>query len=619
MIVLNRLNITGEIDSNTPQCVLEEICSASCIKFNDFKIHKVINKIHSYPGETISEKYEILDLRKIARFVNLEHTQWKKTTLLKAYDFLTSFEYDDFCKIERTNFDFGSQTSFSPLSLNACVLYKICKIHELNLNFDTTINEMASMVKLFFSMKSNHLITTTMKLSIFDALKFSSKPQDLINMLYMMDPTFSSDMIPIFPVYPTSDFHNNVSFDDYFLIAENIQEIQEIQEQREPKDHLEAIVMAAIYHKIDISKCRNPEKEYYILCKDIYFPYDADLKRRLSRSRFHPDLLENPYLNVKFNPNFPPNMYSIEDLIKLCQDEGLQTDDPYNNLQMSYLTETFIHGKQGNIVNSETTFLEEVEDLNFDEVVVFGTRCKNSSVRAFTYGELSDTFSNYKRFTNPSTRELFTKENIDKLLILTQKERRPTESEAIYQERIDLGGEIERIQIYENSNNRYVEDFLSRYNNASDVEKEKVEHILTCLLHCAMYMRNWDGVGNFPLTSAQTNYDVEKQIIIDDRVTQSLITFEKACHELGNFGTYILKLPLMQYNYELNTFVTVNDEQEGLTIRERISIVRGGENQTGISSCIRLSSNRFCATAYFYMVLIGFNLPFNITEVSYIF
>lgn len=612
MIVLNRLDITGDIDSNTPECVLEEICLASCIKYSKSKIYKTINKIHSYSGETISENYEIIDLRKIARFVNLEHTQWKKATLLKAYNFLISFKYDDFCKIERIDFDFGAQTSFSPMSLNACVLYKICKIHGLNLSFNTTINEMASMVKLFFSMKSNHLITTTMKLSIFDALKFSAKPRDLINILYMMDPTFSSDMIPIFSNYSNPDFYNEATFDDYCLVLENL-------EGKTPRDHLEAVVMAAINYKIDISKCKNPEKEYYILSKDVYFPFDTDLKRRLSRCRIHPELLENPHLNVNFNPNFPPDMYSSNDLIKLCREEGIETDDPYNNLQMAYLTETFIHGKQGIIINSETTFMEEIEDLEFDEVVIFGTRSENSLVRAFTYGELCDTFANYKRFTNPSNNELFSKENINKLLLLTQKERRPTESEVIYQERVDLAGEIERIRIYENSNNRYVEDFLSRYNNSKNVEKEKVEHILTCLLHCAMYMRNWDGVGNFPLTSAETNYDIEKQIVIDDRVTQSLITFEKACHELGNFGMYILKLPLMQYNYESNTFVTVNDDQEGLTIRDRIRIVRGGENQTGISSCIRLSSNRFCATAYFYMVLIGFNLPFNISEVSYIF
>ena len=183
---------------------------------------------------------------------------WKKSNLLKAYDFLINFTNDDFCRKERTSFDYGPQTSFSPFSLNACDLYKICKVNGLLVNSETTINEMASMIKLFFSMNTNHLITTTMKMSIFDALRFSSDSKDLINMLYMMDPTFSSDMIPIFPNYEQSNFVNNLTFDDYSLTAE---EILNLEEPREPYDHLEAIVMAAIYHKMDISQCENPKKE----------------------------------------------------------------------------------------------------------------------------------------------------------------------------------------------------------------------------------------------------------------------------------------------------------------------------------------------------------------------
>ena len=74
----------------------------------------------------------------------------------------------------------------------------------------------------------------------------------------------------------------------------------------------------------------------------------------------------------------------------------------------------------------------------------------------------------------------------------------------------------------------------------------------------------------------------------------------------------------MQYHSESHSFVTSNDESEGLTISDRINIVRGGENE-GMNSCIRLSSNKFCATSYFYMVLLGFRLPFSMEEVSTIF
>ena len=136
-----------------------------------------------------------------------------------------------------------------------------------------------------------------------------------------------------------------------------------------------------------------------------------------------------------------------------------------------------------------------------------------------------------------------------------------------------------------------------------------------------MYMRNWDGEGDYPLTSEATNFNKEEQIIVDDRVTQSLIRFEKSleCLQIyDKLGDFIQNLPLMQYHSESNTFVTCNDFAEGLTIKDRIDIIREGEN-AGLNSCIRLSSNKLAATSYYYMVLLGFRLPFSISEVSHIF
>jgi len=131
-------------------------------------------------------------------------------------------------------------------------------------------------------------------------------------------------------------------------------------------------------------------------------------------------------------------------------------------------------------------------------------------------------------------------------------------------------------------------------------------------------MRNCDRVSDNPLNSEDTNFSEENQILVDHRVTQSLIVFEESLKSLGRLGDYILNLPLMQYHKESGGFITSNDPSEGLTIKERIDIVRGGENSS-INSCIRMSSNKFCATSFYYMVLIGFRMPFNISEVSQIF
>ena len=240
----------------------------------------------------------------------------------------------------------------------------------------------------------------------------------------------------------------------------------------------------------------------------------------------------------------------------------------------------------------------------------------------FTYAELKDTFSSYKRFSNPISNELFDENVINKLYYLSSIKKRIYESEECYQERVNLGKEIDRVRFYISTNNGYLEELIQRYENCSHEYKEDVEKTLISILHSSMYMRNWDGIGNFPLSSEQTNYDYDKQIEIDHRVTQSLFEIEKNCEEINHIkklGNFILNLPLMEYHHISNTFITVNDRAEGLTIKDRIAIIRKGENNNGIASCIRVSSNKICATAYFYMNQIGMRIPFNISEVSNIY
>lgn len=176
--MLNRLNITGNIDSSTPKCVLEEICKCSSIKFkreNETSeyICKTIYKIYSYPGTRITNDFERDDLRLIARFVNPDHKGWKKESLLKAYNFLISFD-----EPMNDNFIIGQQTPEFPESLNACVLYKLCKKYSLNVDFKTSIDNMAIMIKLYHSTQIHDL-----KINIHNFLKYYSKPSDIVNIM----------------------------------------------------------------------------------------------------------------------------------------------------------------------------------------------------------------------------------------------------------------------------------------------------------------------------------------------------------------------------------------------------------------------------------------------------
>lgn len=598
---LNRLNITGEINSNTPKVVLDEIANTLAIR-NEHNVNRLILKINkSYNKNKIREEYEnhIPSLRLIATYVNCFHKSWKRSELIKAFNFLKSFEYNN--NYNNKDFTYGQQTPENIENLNACVLYRLCKNNFIKTNLDTTMEQMTKSLKLYFCLNENDV-----KMNIYDYLRFECSSSDLVNItnLIHLDIPLSKNIKKV--------DKNKYQYEDYEKCSEEI--LRNDDENITPKDNLEAIVMAALYFKIDIRICENPLYEYELLLKSPYFPYDKKIKEKIKESYQHPDSLQNPYINENFKPDFPSNMYSNRDLIHLCGKEGMFIYDEthYSALQMSHLTEIFIHGRQGKIVNTENTFLEKIEDLEYDNILVYGVRNENK-FRAFTYGELCDTFSNYKRFVNPNTNELFSEELIDKLYLLTQKDKRKTEREETYKERLELGEEIERIKIYISNKSKTVEQFITLYEKLKEEDQEKVEKCLNALLNLAMYMRNWDGIGDYPLGVNSTNFSEDKQIIVDDRVTQGLIDFEELVKD--NLGKIILNLPLMQYHKESNTFVTSNDPSEGLTIKDRINIVRGGENNDNMSSCIRMSSNKFCATSYYYMVLIGFRIPFNISEV----
>ena len=616
---INRLKIVREVNGHTPRIVLEEICLCSGIKFGEESVEKTLNKIRKYSCQTIAKEYENdkESLRIIARYVNPNCKNWKKLSLLKSFLFLQSFE-DENLVYEDSLFSSGLQTPENTKCLNACILYKLCKKFSINVNYNTTLLQMESSIKLYLQLKSPS-IKSSIKEKIYDEIRFYSNNTELVNLINIIDKPIS---IQNKDKCDKKKVKKGVySYEDYSKCADKISNSSQII----PKNALEAIVCAALFYKIDITCCEDPFTEYNLMKKNPYFPNDSNLLERMREVNIHPDSLLNPYLNSFFNPNLPENMYATRDLISLFSEEVVSLEDNnneeyYTSLQLAYLTETFIHGRQGVIANESNTFLEKIEEKEYDEIVVFGIRNPTSRMRAYTYAELTDTFSNYKRFSDPITNEIFSDTCIEKLYRLTQKEKRKTETEEIYAARLELGEEIERIKIYINSKNEYVEQFLEKYDFLDNTGKEKVENALNNLLKCAMYMRNWDGISDYPLKSEQTNFEADKQIVVDANVTASLIAFEESVSLLKeyNLDKFILNLPLMQYQKEANTFVTSNDESEGLTIQDRIKIVRGGEFET-MNSCIRLTSNKFCATAYFYMILIGFRIPFSISEVSQIF
>lgn len=55
---------------------------------------------------------------------------------------------------------------------------------------------------------------------------------------------------------------------------------------------------------------------------------------------------------------------------------------------------------------------------------------------------------------------------------------------------------------------------------------------------------------------------------------------------------------------------------EGLTIGERLRIVKLGDDHSDVSSCMRMSSKWICSTAYKMLVVFGVDPGFDIKKLT---
>ena len=182
---LSRLLITGDINENTPLCVLIEIAEAHGISYDQNDIedeifaHYLIHAICKTTIISIKSPMNPEDLKYVARFVN-KNTSWSKNKLMESYIFLKKFMEgsSDTIKFEiPSDFKFGLQTPETPNSLNACVLCKICYNNKINLYRKTKIEQMANVVKLFH---------VDMKNLISKSVDFIEKSADRIDLLNLL-------------------------------------------------------------------------------------------------------------------------------------------------------------------------------------------------------------------------------------------------------------------------------------------------------------------------------------------------------------------------------------------------------------------------------------------------
>ena len=621
---LSRLTITGHVYEHTPMCVLMEIADSHGIKYEqkDYEkpnfAHHLLASIHQTPVPSIStgDIKEMAQWQFVARFVN-KHSQWLQGKLTIAYNFLVEFmnNEDPLIKIPH-DFVIGLQTPDNPYAINACILYKTCIHYRLNVNSRTTINQMAYAVRML----RENVESVIRRAEAF--VKRDAKRLDLINVL-MLSPYEIQDPDPMIIETPIN--HEiipkvDTTHDLLVRVHESLVNIRTLQQKIDPTTDAGAVALAAINYNIDISRSADPTREYKILRisgRNDYRPADPWMNYWYQRNPIIFDL------TVTFNPLFPVQFYDVNLMISLVQNEGYTTEEmaniePYELLQLAYVSDSFVQGEMPNLKSRMTPIdLDNVDEVPYGQLLCYGQF--DAPWRPITINELTELFNANQNFSTPfGANIVFSPTAISKLKIIAQSPSGPNPNIRLSQEavnaRANLLEAINGVELLFRNNDEPSRQLALTYRNADPDTKHAIRNSLTYLLNAGMAMRGWLGSGEYPVLKAPVPPGREHEVAIN--VTDSLAKYEASCRSLGRIGTLINNLPLVTYkDGEYQASVSPSD---GLTIGQRISIVKEGEQTGNIASCIRLSSNWLCSSAHKYIMALGFPSPFDIFHLRHI-
>ena len=609
--MLSRLLITGNVDLNTPLCIISEIADAHGINYdtNEFDnkqyIQELIDTINS--NEKISIKFPIeviSDWEYLARFVN-KSVLWPQNLLVKAYEYLSSFYMNpNLIKEMHINFISGIQTPENIYSINPCVLYKICRDSNINMTSKTTLDQLYKAV-YYLKCDKSQLIDQC----ISSVQKFNKS--SLINLLLDNNDDSNSDDID-YDSFPDQ----LITYEGLVKLENRISDVTELRLMIGPKTNEGAIMLAAINYNIDISKSKSPIDEYVELRhNDLnYKPVDKWFKYWYDKNR---DLFD---LRKTFNPLFPRKIYNQVSLLNLANYYGYNINDKihvsyYEFLQLAHTSETFYQGllpltkKEATIID-----LDELSEVPYGQLLSYGQI--DVSLYPITILELIDLLTANQNFTSPfGSEKVFSRTSIKKLKnILSSPHgsdyhiKIDTETFLIRKKLFDLITEIEL------TNDDASKMLVSTYKNGSYSTKKYIENMLDILLVLGMNMRGWIGTGDYPIREAPVPYSREGFVAVS--VTQSIAKYKNERDKNKNIGDIIDRLPLVKYKDE--EYLVSKNKDDGFTIGERVEIVIKGKDNPTVYSCIRMSSNFICSSVHKYSLILGLPAPFDIFKLRHI-
>lgn len=618
MPALSRLAVTGPLcKEDTPICVLEEAADAHWIPLEPREtLHRRVLNLVPLRVEIPFPQGEagLRHRRLVAGYINSRVPLWTLPQLAKAYNFLSRFvsaaarqEALEVIRAENA-VSFGPQTPEHPYSLNCCVLYRLCRQAELPLQRSTSLAQMAGAVQCLLGMERSWLLAMAdcraFSPSFYRSLASAVVSNDAIISAAVAreDNRRGAESSPVTSLEVTTEALS--------LHYSELTDVDRLRRQLSPTDVSGAVALAALVYHVDLSLSGDPMAEYKFMLErgDSWQPTDERLAAAASGGRHIIDLRRT------FNPLFPPGYYSTGDLQRIGAEFGCRLDaELYNDLCELYFLDNFYPGRWPGVVNVETPIsCDRVADLQPSQLLSYGPR--TGPLVAITYEELANFFRASGTFVVPfRNTELFSQQSIQRLKKICQSDYTSDRSAARLQQAItDVEERMWNLNERATSLTHY-------YNQLSPETQRAIRRALRQLLQLGLTMRGWLGTtedleraeveGQLPISIAQVEERDKPRV--EQKVTEEHLVLDDYIRGLGNVGTFLLDLPLLKYQRDFHASM---DESEGLTIKQRLELVRQGDMTTNMNSCIRMSSNWICASAYFYMQRVGLRPPFDIAR-----
>lgn len=582
--ILDKIKSINGFDMTTPKVVIIEIACCHGIEIKGINLiqstsddflffQKLKFEIDNMKKEEINTSF--CDWSKLARFINPK-CLWNRTSLNKAYThfkIISNMNLEEF--IQNNNFNFKNQTNDYPDSICTTLLYRFCKLANLSFSFNSSFEELREKFLLYIS-QEDYLLSL-----------FKSKINKKLIKSQMINFLFDNNLMK------AEKDETEISFDTLSEYYKIINDKNQLRLNLNPKVKSGAVALAALNYNLDISLSEDPILEYnYISTNNGKSFYDTELIKIHSRCEEHLNL------RFTFNPIFPKDYYKCEQLAQYYGYSKIETQmsDPYELLKAAHVSETFYRGiSPKNGENYTSIDLIPFSELEKNDTFSFGILGEKTYV--FSKQELINHFNFHKRFLSPIDYNIMiNKYSIRKLKNLLNKD----DELRIILQYIETLSEIDD----------NVRNFIKKYN--SDCYP-----VLKNFLHLSMYMRGWKGGKSaYPLTSKKTSVTVDKTLELELDVNNAFEKFYDSV-EKCELGEAFLNLPL--YKYCDQHFYKNENSEEGLTIGERLDIIKKGKETDNNNSCIRASSNILAQTIHKYFLLLKLPAPFEINKLKNIY